>query len=92
MYDEKYNVNLCMSMQSTKLWVSQALGTHTKFQMEIPIISTISAIHKFWESILDSLQNVSETLILNYHKQGNGHNLMGILANPTRIICNILVS
>ena len=41
-----------------------ALGTRTKFNMfklEILIRTTINAIHKFQENILESLQNVSET-------------------------------
>ena len=40
---------------------SMALGTHTKFQLEILIRSTISAIHKFRENILESSRNISET-------------------------------
>ena len=38
-----------------------ALGTRTKFQLEILIRSTISAIHKFPEIILKSSRNVGET-------------------------------
>ena len=38
-----------------------ALGTRTKFRLEILIRSTISAIHKFRENILESSRNVSET-------------------------------
>ena len=38
-----------------------ALATRTKFQLEIFIRSTISAIYKFQESILESSQNVGET-------------------------------
>ena len=41
--------------------VSKALGTGTKFQLEI-LISTISPIHKFRENILESSRNVNETL------------------------------
>ena len=47
-----------------KLWTcaqSHALGTRTKFQLEILIRTTISAIHKFQENILESSRNVSET-------------------------------
>ena len=40
---------------------SMASGTHTKFQLEILIRSMISAIHKFWENILESSWNVTET-------------------------------
>ena len=40
-----------------------AFGTRTKFQLEIPITSTISAIHKFRENILESSWNVSETIL-----------------------------
>ena len=40
---------------------SMALGTRTKFQLEILIRSTISAKQKFREIILESLRNVSET-------------------------------
>ena len=38
-----------------------ALGTRTKFQLEILIGSGISAIHKIRENILESSRNVSET-------------------------------
>ena len=38
-----------------------ALGTRTKFQLEILIRTTISVIHKFQENILESSRNVSET-------------------------------
>ena len=38
-----------------------ALGTRTKFQLEIRITSTISAIHKFRENTLESSRKVSET-------------------------------
>ena len=40
-----------------------ALGTRTNFQLEIPIGSTISAIPKFRENILESSRNVSETTL-----------------------------
>ena len=40
---------------------SMALGTRTKFQLELLIRSAISAIHKFRENILESSRNVSET-------------------------------
>ena len=40
---------------------SMALGTCTKFQLEILIRRKISVIHKFQENILESLRNVSET-------------------------------
>ena len=40
---------------------SMALGTHTKFQLEILIRSMILVIYKFRENILESSSNVSET-------------------------------
>ena len=46
-----------------------ALGTHTKLQLEILIRSMISAIHKFWENILESSQNVTETPPWNFTRQ-----------------------
>ena len=52
---ENFKLKLCTCAQS------MALGTHTKFQLEILIRGTISAIHKFWENILESSRNVSET-------------------------------
>ena len=54
-YVENFKLKLCMCAQS------MALGTRTKFQLEILIRSTISAIHKFRENILESSRNVSET-------------------------------
>ena len=54
-YSENFKLKLCTCAQS------KALGTHTKFQLEIRIRSAISAIHKFREDILDSSQNVSKT-------------------------------
>ena len=53
-YGENFKLKLCMCAQRSK-------GTHTKFQLEILIRSTISAIHKFRENILESLRNISET-------------------------------
>ena len=47
-----------------KLWTcaqSMALGTRTKFQLEILTINVISSIVYFREIILESLRNVSET-------------------------------
>ena len=41
--------------------LGSALGTHTKFQLEILIRSTVSAMHKFQENILESSRNISET-------------------------------
>ena len=49
------NLELCKCAQS------HALGTHTKFKIEILIRNTISAIHKFRVNILESSRNVSET-------------------------------
>ena len=54
-YDQNFKLKLCTCAQS------MALGTRTKFQLEILITSTISAIHKFRENILESSRNVSET-------------------------------
>ena len=54
-YGENFTLKLCTCAQSI------ALGTHTKFQLEILIRSTIFAIHKFREKILESSRNVSET-------------------------------
>ena len=53
-YGENFKLKLCTCAQS------MALGTRTKFQLEILIRSTISAIYKFRENILESSQNVSE--------------------------------
>ena len=54
-YSENLKVKLCTCAQS------MALGLHTQFQLEIIISSTISAICKFRDNILDSSGNVSET-------------------------------
>ena len=54
-YGENFKLKLCTCAQS------MALGTCTKFQLEILIRSTISAIYKFRENILENSQNVSET-------------------------------
>ena len=43
---------------------SHALGTRTKFQLEIQNINVISGIVYFHEIILESLQNVSVTTLL----------------------------
>ena len=45
-YGENFKLKLCTCAQS------MALGTSIKFQLEILITSTISAIHKFRENIL----------------------------------------
>ena len=50
-----FKLKLCMCAQS------MALGTRTKFQLEILIRSTISAIYNFQENILESSQNISKT-------------------------------
>ena len=55
LYGENFKLKLCTCAQS------MALGTHTKFQLEILIRSTVSAIHKFRENILESSRNLSET-------------------------------
>ena len=54
-YGENFKLKLCTCAQS------MALGTRTKFQLDIIITSTISEIHKFRENILESSRNVSET-------------------------------
>ena len=54
-YGENFKLKLCTCGQS------MALGTHTKFQLEILMRTTISAIHKFQENIFESSRNVSET-------------------------------
>ena len=54
-YGENVKLKLSMCAQS------MAMGTRTKFQLEIIIRTTISAIHKFQENILESSRNVSET-------------------------------
>ena len=54
-YGDNFKLKLCACAQSI------ALGTRTKFQLEIRITIPISTIHKFWENILESPQNVSET-------------------------------
>ena len=54
-YGENFKLKMCMCAQS------MALGTRTKFQLEILVRSMISAIHKIRENILESSRNVSET-------------------------------
>ena len=54
-YGENFKLKLCTSAQS------MALGTHTKSQLEILTRSTISAIHKFQENILESFRNLCKT-------------------------------
>ena len=51
-YVENFKLKLCTCVQS------MALGIRTKFQLEIFARSTISAIDKFWENILESSRNV----------------------------------
>ena len=53
---ENFKLKLCTCAQS------YALGTRTKFQLEILIRSTVPAIHKFWENILESSRNVNQTI------------------------------
>ena len=50
-----FMVKICTCAQS------KALGTRTRFQLEILITSIIYAIHKFREEFLESSRNVSET-------------------------------
>ena len=52
---ENFKLKLCMCAQS------KALGTHTKFQLEILTITVICGIVYFRKIILESLWNVSET-------------------------------
>ena len=54
-YGENFKLKRCTCAQS------MALGTRTKFQLEMLIGSAISATHKFRENILESSRNVSET-------------------------------
>ena len=61
-YGENFKLKLCACAQS------MALGTRTKFQLEIRITSIISAIHKFRENILESSRNVSETSPSSQHE------------------------
>ena len=56
--DENFKLKLCTCAQS------MALGTCSKFQLEI-LISMISAIHKFQESILES----SRTIKVGHYKK-----------------------
>ena len=51
-YDNYFKLKLCMCAQS------MALVTHTKFHIEIHIKSTIFAIQKFRENILESTRNL----------------------------------
>ena len=54
-YGENFMLKLCTCAQS------MALGTRTKFQLEMLIKNTISAKHEFQANILESLWNVNET-------------------------------
>ena len=54
-YDENLSLQLCTCAQS------MALGTRTKFQLQIIITTTISAMQKFEDIILESCRKVSET-------------------------------
>ena len=53
--DDNFKLKLCTCAQS------YALGSRTKFQLEILIKSTISVIREFRENILESWRNLSET-------------------------------
>ena len=53
--DQNFKLKLCTCTQS------HALGTRTKFQLEILIINVISGVVYFREIILESSRNVSET-------------------------------
>ena len=63
-YDENFKLKLCTCAQS------MALGKRTKFQLEILIRSTISAIHKFQENILESSWDVSVISPRNWYSYG----------------------
>ena len=54
-YGENFTLKLCTCAQS------MALGTSTKFQLEILMRSIISTIHKFRDNILESSRSVTET-------------------------------
>ena len=54
-YAENLKLKLCTCTQG------HALGTRTKFQLEILIRSTILVIYRFRENVLESSRNVSET-------------------------------
>ena len=54
-YSKKFKLKLCTCVQS------HALGTHTKFQLEILTINVIPGCAYFCENTLESLRNVSET-------------------------------
>ena len=71
----KYYLKICVLQKSYSLWEFQAetlyvrpknriaLGTHSKFQLEILTINVISSIVYFGEIILESAQNVSQTTL-----------------------------
>ena len=78
-YGENFKLKLCTCAQSMALGTRpkfhlMALGTRAKFQLEILIRSTIPAIHKFRENILESSRNVSETTPRHqwFHDAENG--------------------
>ena len=73
-YAENFNLKFCTCAQSI------ALDTRTKFQIEILIRNTISAIHKFRENILESSRNVSETTPRLFH---------GVHAQPLVVDINL---
>ena len=54
-YGENSKLKICVCAQS------MALGTRTRFKLEILIRSIISTIHNFRENILGSSWNISET-------------------------------
>ena len=65
-YGENFKLKLCTCAQS------HALGTRTKsFSLKFVIRSTISAIHKLGENILESSRNVSETTPKSHKAIGN---------------------
>ena len=67
-YGENFKLKICTCAQS------MALDTRTKCQLEILIGSTISAIHKFRENILEGSRNVVVTLFSNIIHEQNTSN------------------
>ena len=61
-YGENFKLKLRTCAQSLI-----ALGTRTKFKLKILIKSTIPAIHKFRENMLESSRNFSETTLSRLH-------------------------
>ena len=84
-YGENFKLKFCACAQS------MALGTRTKFQLEMLIGSAISATHKFRENILESSRNVSETtpgvLQLTYKRsEGTMINVLAQLSSKVNML------